>query len=337
MKNTSISSKDASLISVLLILNLVLLFYLKYTRHSLTLSYFSFVKLGNIFNYGPNISVLLAVAVLYLKKDKISKNVIYLMIAFMFIFLILVFIINFMNIPPGEYFLLSLSFSQVLIISAFSSYQFSQFFLTIFVWLNVFRVNQFIYLRSAVNTIFLCSLFLLFSLVFINIGGLSNSRLAVAEPSVAVVLGAAVWSDNKPSPTLASRVDKAAELYQKGVVSKIQLTGGNAPGELSEAEVSLKYILSKGISRDDVWIETQTSSTIEQIRFIKNELIKRKNINSIIVISDSYHLQRVKEISSFYNLRIDVSASTLNLRTDKILFYQLRECIALLLFWFFAL
>lgn len=337
MKNNSISSKDASFISILLTLNLALLFYLKYTHHSLALSDFSFLKLGNIFNYGTTISVLLAVAVLYFRKDKISKNVIYLLIAFMFIFLILVFIINLMNIPPREYFLLSLSFSQLLIISAFSSYQLAQFFLMIFVWLNLFKVNQFIYLRSAVNTIFLSSLFLLFSLVFINIGGSSSSRLADAEPSVAVVLGAAVWSDNKPSPTLALRVDKAAELYQKGVVSKIQLTGGNAPGELSEAEVSLKYILSKGISRDDVWIETQTSSTIEQISFIKNELIKRKKINSIVVISDNYHLQRVKEISSFYNLHINVFASTLNLKTDKILFYQLRECIALLLFWFFAL
>lgn len=337
MQNSSISSKDSSLISVLLILNLALLFYLKYSSHNLALSDFSFTKVGNIFNYGITISTLLAIAVLYFRKDKIAKNVIYLLIAFMFIFLILVFIINFINIPPREYFLLSLSFSQVLIISAFSSYQFAQFFLTIFVWLNVFKVNQFIYLRSAVNTIFLLCLFLLFSLVFMNIGRLSNSRLAVVQPSLAVVLGAAVWSDNKPSPSLALRADKAAELYYKGIVSKIQLTGGSAPGELSEAEVSLKYILSKGISRDDVWVETLTSSTVEQIRFIKNELILSKKINSIVVISDSYHLQRVKEIARFYNLRIDVSASTLNLKTDKILFYQMRECVALLLFWFFAL
>ncbi len=337
MKNNSIQLKSFLSILILLVLNLTFLFYLKYSHHDLPFYDFNFLKLGNIFNYGVTVLTILGISILYFRKDVISVNVINLLIMLMFIFLLLVFIINLMNIPPREYFLLSLSFTQVLIISVFSAYQFTQFFLLIFTWLNVLKVKKYIYLRSVMNSFFLAGLYFLFTLIYINIKPLPQKQVEGNKQALAVVLGAAVWSDNKPSPTLALRVDKAAELYQKGIVSKIQLTGGNAPGELSEAEVSLKYILSKGISRDDVWIENQTTSTIEQIRYVKNELILRKKINSIIVISDRYHLQRVKEIARFYNLQIDVSSSILNLRTDKILFYQMRECVALLLFWLFAL
>lgn len=187
------------------------------------------------------------------------------------------------------------------------------------------------------NSIFIGAGFLVLTLIFINTRPLSQEIANHKKSTLAIVLGAAVWSDNKPSPTLASRVDKAIELYKQSKVNKIQLTGGNAPGELSEAEVSLKYILGKGIDRNDVWIEKSTTSTIEQVRFVKNNLMNDKQINSVIVISDKYHLQRVREICSFYNVEADAAASDLKLKTDKIIFYQLRESIALLLFWLFAL
>jgi vancomycin permeability regulator SanA len=207
------------------------------------------------------------------------------------------------------------------------------------VWLKIFKIENLIYLRAAVNSIFISMGLLVFTLIFINTKTLSkrNAESDVNKSKIAVVLGAAVWSDNKPSPSLAFRVDKAAELYSQGVVDKIQLTGGNAPGELSEAEVSLNHILKKGIEKHNVWVEKNTTSTIEQVRFIKNDLIGEKKINSVIIISDIYHLQRVKEICKFYNIKADIAASTLNLKTDKIIFYQLRECLALMLFWLFAL
>jgi len=207
----------------------------------------------------------------------------------------------------------------------------------LFVWSKIFFADKLIYLRSAVNSVFIAVGLLVFTILFINTRPLPRNSSLTNKSNVAVVLGAAVWSDNKPSPSLAFRVDKAAELYKQGIVNKIQLTGGNAPGELSEAEVSFNHILKKGISEEVIWIEKNTTSTIEQIRFIKNNLITQKHINSVIIISDVYHLQRVREICRFYNVQANVAASNLNLKTDKIIFYQLRECIALLLFWLFGL
>lgn len=339
MKNKAISKRGYILAIFIVLLNLVFLYYLKYSHHHLSLSDFSFAKIGNIINLAFATITIIGVFILYFKKVNITPNIIFLLLVLLNLFLLVVVIVNFIKIPSREYYLLTLSFTQVLIISAFCLFQFTQLFLMLLVWLKIFKIENFVYLRAAVNSIFISMGLLVFTLIFINTKLLSkgNEESGVNKSKIAVVLGAAVWSDNKPSPSLAFRVDKAAELYSQGIVNKIQLTGGNAPGELSEAEVSLKHILKKGIGRDDVWIEKNTTSTIEQVRFIKKELIQEKKFDSIVIISDIYHLQRVREICNFYNVKAEVAASSLNLKTDKIIFYQLRECIALILFWLFAL
>jgi uncharacterized SAM-binding protein YcdF (DUF218 family) len=154
--------------------------------------------------------------------------------------------------------------------------------------------------------------------------------------NVGVVLGAAVWT-NEPSPSLKSRVEKAFSLYKEGEIQKIQLTGGHAPGELSESEMAYKYLKSKNIDTNDVWIEKNTTSTAEQIQFIKSKLSAKPTIDNIIVISDSYHLPRVHEIADFFHLNLQVAASNLDLKFENKIYYKLRESAATVIFWFFAI
>src|SRR5664280_3415396 len=104
----------------------------------------------------------------------------------------------------------------------------------------------------------------------------SVNRSNNPRDKVAVVLGAAVWSNNVPSPMLASRAEKAYELYKMGYVNKIQVTGGNAPGELSEAEVASLYLKQRGVDANDIWIEKKSTNTAEQVRYVKEELINKK-------------------------------------------------------------
>ncbi|MEP0860435.1 MAG: YdcF family protein [Ignavibacterium sp.] len=151
-----------------------------------------------------------------------------------------------------------------------------------------------------------------------------------------VVLGAAVWSDNKPSPILAARVDKAIDLLKNFNIDKLYLTGSNAPGELSEAEVALKYLESKKVSFQKVITENNTTSTTEQIQFIKNKLSDESKRN-LIIVSDSFHLVRIKEISKFHHLNIKTIASELRLNFLSELYNKIRESLALTVFWFFAI
>jgi uncharacterized SAM-binding protein YcdF (DUF218 family) len=214
-----------------------------------------------------------------------------------------------------------------------------QFIFISVIWIAFLGGKKLLVLKSLGISVLVTALLLLSAFLYlgqnvvekININNGKNAKF------VGVVMGAAVWSDNRPSPSLAARAEMAAELYKKGVLKIIQVTGGHAPGELSEAEVASNYLKNRGVDSTNIWIEKKTASTSEQVRFIKNELMDKKDLRYIIIISDSYHLARIKEICSFYKIKTHFAASEMHLGSYKKFSYKFRESVALLVFWFFAL
>ena len=74
----------------------------------------------------------------------------------------------------------------------------------------------------------------------------------------------------------------------------------------------------------------------QQIQYIEANLLTKGKDKNIIVISDSYHLVRIVEISNFHNIKILVAPSNLPLSFEKALYFKVREALALVVFWFFA-
>lgn len=68
-----------------------------------------------------------------------------------------------------------------------------------------------------------------------------------ARAPVAIVLGAAVHADGRPSPWLAYRLDVAADLYTSGRVEAILVSGDNRRVGYDEPTVMRDYLTSKGI------------------------------------------------------------------------------------------
>jgi len=152
-----------------------------------------------------------------------------------------------------------------------------------------------------------------------------------------IILGAAVWSDNRPSPIFKGRIEKGAILYKAQMIERIQLTGGNAPGEISEAKAAHDYLIEKyNIASRDILIEEVTSTTNEQLRYIKTHFSKNNNNLDFVFISDSFHLKRIEEMIDFYEINAKVVPSEYKLNFQKSLYYRLRDSIGLILFWFFA-
>jgi vancomycin permeability regulator SanA len=182
--------------------------------------------------------------------------------------------------------------------------------------------------------------FLVFIFIFIDNSSYSSSKwtLSKNKKNIAVVLGAAVWTRNIPSPTLSSRVDKALDLLKNGFAGTIVLTGGNAPGEMSESEVAYEYAKIQGVDTSRIIMEKVTSSTTDQIEWIKKNLLANKKFaGDIIIVSDGYHLLRVIEISKFFNIDIKVAESDHKLNFNDKLYNKVRESIALFIFWNFGL
>ncbi len=337
-----VKSKWAVIIPVIFVIlaQLYILYFIKYNNQYLSFSEFNLFIPGNIINLLFIFFLVLGVIIysIRIKKTYPFRGLItYTFITSLLLFLC--FLSLYIELPKSSIYIFEQQLNKFVIGLLFAVYQFTLFLFLSFVWLRIFTEKDFIFVRILFNSIIIAILLLLVSYFYIEINMKSNFRENnySGGKNIAVVLGAAVWSGNQPSPTLSSRIDKAVKLYKKGIINKILLTGSNAPGELTEAEVAFNYIVNKNVDTTDIYLETQTTSTTEQIRFIKNNLISSQKYDNVFVVSDRYHLTRIKEISRFYNIKIIVVASELELSFETKLYNRIRECIALTVFWCFAL
>ncbi len=324
---------------ILTVFDLLFIIYIKYDNQHLPLSDFRLYYTGNLFNIAFSLILVAGLIAYMFKADvNLAPVSIFVLAAAMTIFLFIAWIFSKSPVSLPDVTILKQPLNRVFVSGLFFIYQFLQFILIVEVWLSLSRKSNLIFFRALVDSVLITMILLIFSFFYLNFNKAPNREFFLSGKgnNVGVVLGAAVWT-NEPSPSLKSRVDKAFRMYNDGSLQKIQLTGGNAPGELSEAEIAYDYLKKKKIDISDIWLEKRTSSTAEQIQFIKTNLSTKPGINDIIVISDSYHLPRVKEIAKFYLLDIEVAPSDLDLRFENKLYNKLRESAAILIFWFFAI
>jgi len=117
-----------------------------------------------------------------------------------------------------------------------------------------------------------------------------------AQPAdVIVVLGAAEYR-GRPSPVLKARLDHALDLYRKGLAPRIMTTGG-AGGDpvFTEGDVGRDYLTSQGVPPEAIVVEREGSSTVASTA-LAGEIMRRMGMQSAIVVSDGYHIYRVKKM-----------------------------------------
>ena len=148
-----------------------------------------------------------------------------------------------------------------------------------------------------------------------------------------VILGAAVWGGNRPSPVLKERIVKGFEIYRRKIVPKLVITGGGSPNELTEGEVSKNELIKFGVDPGNLILENSSNSTIEQIHFVRDNLYNKNAWNKIILISDNFHLMRSKEISSFNNIKADCIASDKRISARVTASLCAEESLGLIVYW----
>jgi vancomycin permeability regulator SanA len=162
-------------------------------------------------------------------------------------------------------------------------------------------------------------------------------EITAFEPDAGVVLGAAVWRGkglgDRPSPTLRQRIEVGYELLSKNVIPRIVVTGASAPGEQAEAEVAKKDLISRGVDPAEIVEETQSHTTLEQVRYLREELKAKQTWDRFVIISDQYHLARVIEMCRFEGLHAIGSPSRIEQPFVDLLYYRARESVALLAYW----
>jgi uncharacterized SAM-binding protein YcdF (DUF218 family) len=143
-----------------------------------------------------------------------------------------------------------------------------------------------------------------------------QSTLDEAQPAdIILVLGAAEYR-GKPSPVLRARLDHALELYKKGLAPRILTTGG-AGGDpvYTEGAVGRAYLVSRGVPSEAIVVEPEGESTVHSTAAAA-EIMRRMELQSCIVVSDGYHIYRVKKMLEFGGLTVYGSPRSLEAPSD---------------------
>ena len=113
-----------------------------------------------------------------------------------------------------------------------------------------------------------------------------------SEPAdVAIVMGAAVWGA-RPSPVFAERIKHSINLYHEGRVQAIIFTGGLGRGDqLAEAEAAKAYALARGVPAEDVFCETVSTVTYENLDQAA-QIVRQQGFSRVLIVSDPLHMKR---------------------------------------------
>jgi uncharacterized SAM-binding protein YcdF (DUF218 family) len=120
-------------------------------------------------------------------------------------------------------------------------------------------------------------------------GAVPNERRADAI----LVLGAAQYN-GRPSPVLRARLDHALALYDRGLAPRLIFTGGIGTGDtLSEAEVSRRYAVRHGVPDTLILLERQGVTSAQSVGAAA-ALMRAHDLETALVVSDSYHMLRLE-------------------------------------------
>ena len=115
-----------------------------------------------------------------------------------------------------------------------------------------------------------------------------------------------------------ARTDKALILYRQGFINKILCTGGifQKGQQIPIANLMKNFLIEKGVPQNEIFTETKSVETVENIKFSFSLLKQRnffKNLKNteqlrLVLISEPNHLRRIKIIAHAYLAKYRIDA-----------------------------
>ena len=131
---------------------------------------------------------------------------------------------------------------------------------------------------------------------------------------------------------LKARLDHAFDLFDRGLANIIITTGGFGPDpNFSEAHVSARYLSERGVDPPQIVTEQGSGTTYDTVQ-AASRLMHSNGWKKALVVSDGFHLYRVKEI--FADSRVDAltspaPASPIEMASTSRIWFSLREIVLL--------
>lgn len=130
------------------------------------------------------------------------------------------------------------------------------------------------------------------------ISGFGVDDQDVLDVDYVVVLGAGL-KGTEVSATLQQRLDESVKYASDHKDIPIIVSGGQGPGEdIPEAVAMRDYMVSKGIAADRIVLESNSTSTQENLLFTRNILESQgMKTPKILIVTSDYHMFRAELIA----------------------------------------
>jgi SanA protein len=121
----------------------------------------------------------------------------------------------------------------------------------------------------------------------------------VPAERIAIVFGAGLLRDGSAGPVLRDRVETAAQLYKKGKVNKLLMSGDNRFVNYNEPEAMRQYALDLGIPGKDIVLDYAGRRTYDTC-YRAGAIFQ---VDSAILVTQNFHLPRALFLCNWFGVR----------------------------------
>src|SRR5712691_8724464 len=108
------------------------------------------------------------------------------------------------------------------------------------------------------------------------------------ESDIGIVLGSRVMLDGTPSARLRARLDKAGELYQRGLFKHVIVSGGTDADGHNEAAVMADYLATQNKVPREAIILDERGNTTQATARNSVAIMKQRGFSSSVVITQYF-------------------------------------------------
>ena len=138
-------------------------------------------------------------------------------------------------------------------------------------------------------------------------GILKAEDLKTDNADCILILGAGV-RNGKPTPMLRDRLLTGIELYERGAAKKIIMSGDHGSSDYDEVNTMRLFAVERGVPEEDIFMDHAGFSTYDSVYRAK----KVFEANSIIIVSQKYHLYRALYVSEKLGVKACGVSANLN-------------------------
>ena len=115
-----------------------------------------------------------------------------------------------------------------------------------------------------------------------------NQSINIPRKEFAIVLGAGVKKNGQPGSFLKQRLDDSVNLYNKGIIKKVLVSGDNGEKSYDEISAMNQYLVNAGIPQNKIFGDYAGFDTYSTM----SRASKVFGIKEAVIVTQKFHLNR---------------------------------------------